>query len=230
MSTDNENEKESGGLDISRYSEKTRKVIFYSVVGFLLVVTAVSIFIISPLLSSSNNDGDPAPAPTSSDIGVNPDTPAGPEPSANPTSAEDEMNQAQQDIINQDKDIQPDGKTHTDEDSAVPNSDHYVDVARNGVLAYCVISPGETTDQRKQKMAQWFNPDNTTYKNPAEFYYQRTCEIGATSEASKNSSGQIVVYVGTAWSAVLSDSNADATTGYTQYTVILDDSGILSLQ
>lgn len=231
MSMNTENNGESGKMDLSRYSEKTRKAIFYSIVGFLVVVTAVSIFVISPLLSSNKTvEANPEPIPSSSDIGVNPEDTETPEPAPNPTSAEDEVNRNQQDIIDKGENIKPDDHTHTDEDSSVPDSARYVEMARNGVLAYCVIEPGETTEQRKQKMAQWFNPNETTYKNPAEFYYQRTCEIGATSEAVKNDAGQIVVYVGVAWSAVLDAENSDASTGYEQYSVVLDDSGILSLR
>ncbi len=225
-----EPEEQTSRWDLSQYSERTRKFIFFAVAGFLVIATVVAIFVVSPLISNNQEEPTPvAPNPSASEIGVNPEV-TDPVPSENPTSAEEEIANAQEEIINNAPDTEDPNNISTDESAAVPNSEKYVDIARNGVLAYCSIAPGETTEQRKEKMSSWFNPESTVYKNPAEFYYQRDCEVAAASDAQLNDNGETIVYVGVAWSGTLTDSNAEASTGYEQYLVVVDDSGILSLQ
>jgi len=224
-------------FDISQYSDRGRKILFASLAGFLILVVGLAMFVISPLAAKNQNiadGGNKSSGTSATQAPVVPDDTETPlvTPTANPDSADQQRAEEQSEIAKRSEEY---AKAHQDEhaddddDPDIPNADVLKDTATKGVLAYCVINPGETTDQRKTKMAPYFHSDNSDYMNPAELYYQRNCDIEAVDGPAYNSQKQAVVTIGVAWSGVFSASDKAADAGYTQYSVVVDKDGIVSI-
>lgn len=224
MSNPIENPKKSF-FDISQYSPRTRKIIFGVVAGSLVAVVFAAMFIISPL--SDKEEPTTKTTTPATQAPVNPD--ATPAPTADPLTAEEESQQQQQAIIeNSAKNLDQDAEI-IDIEADIPNVDTLTQLATNGVLSYCVIAAGETTEERQIKMEPYFHSDNSTYMNPAEFYYERVCSIEATTDPEISVNGDVLIYFGVAWSAVLSAEDEAAEAGYSQYAVTVDENGIISI-
>lgn len=221
-------------FDLSQYSSRTRKIIFGVIVGLLIAVVAVSMFIISPLVSENRAEPSDEPNPTATQGPVSPDgatpTPSSP-PTANPDSAEEEAGQYQQDVIDQSNAVAEEQQDEVVEDfhPNLDNAEQLEATAVNGVLAYCQINAGESTADRQARMEPYFHAENSVFRSPAEFYYQRECSVEANTDAETDDAGAVNIYVGVAWSALLSEDTTSADTGYTQYHVIVDSNGIVSL-
>jgi len=224
---DEEEETRTSFLDMSRYSERTRKIIFGAVAAFLVIVVGLAIFVISPNAEKEQNTPEPT-VPPASQAPINPD-PTPTAPAENPTSEEDEFNQNQEDIIKNEPTPPPAGEEDVDVTPDIADAAALLTIAKEGVLSYCNIGPGETTEERKAKMLPYFHEDTTEYRNPEEFYYERKCSIEGEADIEINEAGQAYTYIGVAWSAVLSADDKAAQNGYTQYTVVLDQNGIISL-
>jgi hypothetical protein len=225
MSNDIEEPKKSF-LDLSQYSDRTRKIVFGAIAVLLLAVVAFAIFVISPMAEEDEKTPSPAVTEEVTQAPVNPDVTATPTPPAtNPETPEEEAERAQENVIDNNP---PQDEIVEDYETEIPNADRLADLAKNGILAYCEIAPGETTEQRKAKMAPFFHSDNSTFRNPTEAYYERKCGIEAVEGPVLSSTGQTTVYVGVAWTAVLSATDTSAQAGYIQYTVIVDENGIVS--
>lgn len=223
-------------FDISQYSDRGRKILFACLAGFLILVVGLAMFVISPLTTKNQNiaDGEKTSGTTATQAPVVPDSTETPSftPTANPDSAEQQRAEAQEQIAKKSEEY---AKAHQDEhaddddDPDIPDADVLKDKATKGVLAYCVINPGETTEDRKAKMAPYFHSDNSDYMNPAELYYQRNCDIEAVDGPAYNDKKEAVVTIGVAWSGVFSSSDKAADAGYTQYSVVVDKDGIVSI-
>lgn len=212
--------KKTSFWDINQYSERTRKIVFWVIAGFLLGVTGFAIFIVSPLLTTSG-----VPEPDATPTATQPAA-----PTTNPDSSEDEFEQQQEQIIADDPENP--AEAPYDEQEEIANQETLMSIASNGVLAYCTIQPGDNEDVtlRQTRMQPWFHPDSSTYKNVGyEFWEERICSVEAVTEPEHDEQENITVYVGVAWVAKSDTSSEDMQSGYTQYKVILDDSGILSV-
>jgi hypothetical protein len=222
-----EEETRTSIFDITSYSERTRKIVFGVIAAFLIAVIALAIFVISP---NAEKEQRPEPTvPPATQAPINPDPTPTAAPAENPTSEEDEFNQNQENIIENETPAPPLGEGDQDVTPDIANADALLNIAKEGVLSLCNIGPGETTEQRKAKMLPYFHEDTTEYRNPEEFYYERKCSIEGAADIDLNEAGQPYTLIGVAWSAVLSADDKAAQNGYTQYTVVLDENGIISL-
>jgi hypothetical protein len=233
MSNDNQDYKKSF-FDLSQYSDRTRKIVFGAICAVLVGVVVVAMFIISPSVDpdepTATDDTTATQAPVANET-TEPSTSEPVAPDVEPTDEEQEYNEQQKQIIeesNKRAEEQADSEVYDNEDS-VANAAAIKDKVQNGILAFCNIAPGETTEQRKAKMQPYFSPDSGLYSNPTEFYYQRECSVEAMDEPQLAENGNISVIVGVAWSGVLAESDAAAEADFTQYTVLLDENGIISL-
>ena len=220
--TDNQppEEQKTSFWDITQYSERTRTIIFWVIAVFLVAVTVFAVFIASPFLTGTTTT-EPEPTPTATQPGV---------PTTNPTSSEEEFQKQQEQIIADDPE-NPDDPPY-DEPPEIANSDHLMEIASNSVAAYCTLNPGDNTDVtlRQTRMEPWFHTDSTTYTQVGfELWEERICSVEIVTEPEHDDAENIVIYVGVAWVAKTDVSSQDMQSGYTQYKVVLDDGGILSV-
>lgn len=233
---DEENEKQSL-LDISQYSEKTRRIIFSVLAVILVAVVAVAMFIISPqnekrLTESENPSNKATAAPVNNEVTSSPSASAGTE-SYNgnfPKDENDEQAIAQKKIIEKGLEEQKAliGKDVSDEHGVIPEADKLQSLASKGMLEYCTDLPGETKEQKQARLKPYFHADSSGYQSPQSLFYLTNCSIGDSTEASYDESKtNVIVYVGMAWAGQY-EKDGKATTGYTQYRVIVDKNGIVN--
>ena len=236
---DEENESKSF-LDISRYSEKTRKIIFGAVVAVILAIVGVAMFVISP---QTQQTASTSPEPTATqarvnnDVSPSPSVPATPVPvptytaGAYPTDEQAAAAQAQQSLIAKSKAEASSVPTVIKEgdEPAIPDAQALKQLAGQGMLEYCTDNPNETKEEKQARMKPYFHTDNPDYISPQTgIFFQTKCSLGGVDQLQPTSTpGQYQTYVGIAWGGQYKqDSPAD--TGYTQYTVIVDKDGIVS--
>lgn len=146
-----------------------------------------------------------------------------------PKSAEEEAEKAQAKIIEESlkrKKEQAD-KVVEDFHPTIKNSPKLKEIASKGMLAYCTDKAGETEDEKQARMKPYFHAENSEYKEPSSLYYVTKCSVEAVTDPSHDENEDIVVNVGIAWGAQLEKDGA-ASTGYTQYSVVLDENGIIN--
>ena len=228
-------------LDPTKYSEKTRKIVFGVVVAVVLLFVGFMMFIFQPKsVPSASVDKTPSSnatqAPVNNESGENqtqspdssmPTYTAG----AYPMSEDEAAAQAQQKIIEKSKaEASTLPKNASDNEAGteqIPNAFALQDIASKGMMEYCTDNPKETKEQKQARMKPYFHTDNSDYKSPQSIFAVKKCSLGAVDNATKDSSGNIIVNVGIAWGAQLDDQGR-ASTGYTQYSVIVDKDGIVS--
>lgn len=226
-------------LDPTKYSEKSRKIIFAAIMAVVLIFIGFVMFIFSPssatpAVTSNTTSTDATQAPVNNEATASATTSpdSGPTYSAGayPTSEADAALQAQQKIIARSKaEAATLSKNSTDNDDSatpIPNSSELQTLASKGMMEYCTDNPKETKEQKQVRMKPYFHSDSSDYKSPQSIFYVKKCSLGGVNNPVMNS-GNIVVTVGVAWAGQL-DDQGKASTGYTQYTVIVDKDGIVS--
>lgn len=233
---DEENETQNP-LDISKYSDTTRRIIFSVLAVILVAVVAVAMFIISPqndktIAESQNPSNKATAAPVDTEISPSPSVSASPE-SYNGNFPKDENEEqaiAQKKIIEKGLEDQKAlaGKEITDEHAVIPDADKLHSLATKGMQEYCTDIPGETKEQKQSRMKPYFHSDNPDYRSPQSLFYLTNCSIGDSTEATHDETEtNVIVYVGMAWAGQY-EKDGKATTGYTQYRVVVDKDGIVS--
>lgn len=234
----NEDENEGRGfLDITQYSEKTRKIIFGVALAVLLVVVGFAMFIISPQNDKAVAE-DLANDTQATQAAVDNETPTAPAsldpnmPNYDGVFPRDEGEaaaQAQKKTIEKglEEQKQVEGREITDVHEEVPDAKAIQLIATKGMLEYCVDNPNETKEQKQERLKPYFHTDNAEYQSPQSMFFLQECSLGDATEAYYDANHKIVVHVGVAWAAQL-EANGNANTGYTQYNVIVDKDGIVS--
>lgn len=228
-------------LDPAKYSEKSRKIIFGISMAVVLIFVGFIMFIFNPQTAQpaaiKTTSANATQAPVNNESSANPT--AIPDSSiptytagAYPTSEDDAAAQAQQKLIARSKaEASTLTKNPTDNDNLtapIPDSFRLQTVASKGMIEYCTDNLKETKEQKQARMKPYFHTDNSDYKSPQSILFAvKKCSLGAVDTPTLNSDGKIVVNVGIAWGGQL-DEKGSASTGYTQYSVIVDKDGIVS--
>lgn len=227
-----ENERTSF-FDISQYSEKTRKVIFGVMVGLLLAVVMVAMFVISPQTEKQSAEpSQPTVTAKATQAAVDDVVIEPAQPTYEGSFPKDESEAAaleQQKIIEEGLEEQAKMLAEEAEDfhEDVPDSEALKTIATKGILEYCTDIAGETKEQKQERMKPYFHADNSSYQSPKTLFVVQKCSLGDATEPAYDEEKNIVVYVGVAWAGKI-DEKGSADTGYSQYRVIVDKSGIVS--
>lgn len=235
-----------GFLDITQYSDRTRKIIFGVMMGLLLAVVGAAIFLISPAndkrfvaegTKPSTSPATQAPVDdetvTTPSTGGEADTPESDLSrqtfEETPKDEQEEARLAQQKIIEQSLQREKEQTDAVVEDhhEQIENTEGLKEIASKGILEYCTDHPNETKEQKQARMKPYFHEDNSDYQSPESIFFLQTCSVEGVSEPAHENDESIVIYVGTAWGAQF-EENGTANTGYTQYRVIVDNNGIVS--
>lgn len=235
---DEMNESE-GFLDPTKYSDKSRKIIFGIVVVVMLIFVGLIMFLFSPsvtpqTVATNSSSTNATQAPVNNESSANATTAPDAVPTytagAYPTSEADAAAQAQQKIIARSKaEASTLPKDAIDDDTLetnIQNSLELQTIASKGMMEYCTDNPKETKEQKQSRMKPYFHSDSSDYKSPQTIFFVKKCSLGGVNNPVMES-GNVVVTVGIAWAGQL-DDQGKASTGYTQYTVIVDKDGIVS--
>lgn len=237
----NEDENQGHGfLDITQYSEKTRKIIFGVIVAFLLVIVGCAMFIISPqndkaVAEEFANDTAATQAAVSDESSPSPTAPPTLDPNMPnydgnfPKDEQEAADLAQKKIIEKglEERKEVEGREITDVHVEIPDAEAIQLLATKGMLEYCIDNPDETKEQKQERLKPYFHTDNADYQSPQSIFFLQKCSLGDATEAYYDENQKIVVHVGVAWAAQF-EENGNANTGYTQYNVIVDKDGIVS--
>jgi hypothetical protein len=234
-------------FDITQYSEKTRKIIFGVVVAVLIAVMGAAMFLLSPKNDTVVAETDSTPSPTATQAAVDDETASSPsvreeavtpmedlplQPSdetAYPKDEQEEAAAAQQKIIQESlkREKEQTDKVVEDTHDYIEGAEELKTIASKGMIEYCTDNPNETKEEKQARLKPYFHEDNADYRSPQSIFFMQKCSLGGITEPFHDEKNNVVVLVGVAWGAQF-EENGNASTGYTQYRVIVDKSGIVS--
>lgn len=245
---DNEKNAKRSFFDITQYTEKTRKIIFGAIVVILLAIMGAAMFLISPKNDAALIDEDSDPSISATQAAVDNETDASDpirEEAVTPTSdlplqisdgafpkdEQEEAAAAQQKIIEESLKREKEQTDAVVEDTHahIEGTEELKTLASKGVLEHCIDNPNETKEDKQARMKPYFHADNTDYRSPQSLFFLKKCSIEGIGEPTYEDEAQkdVIVYVGVAWGGQYTE-NQPADTGFTQYRVIVDKSGIVS--
>lgn len=219
-------------FDISQYSEKGRKIIFGVVLGVGVAIVATIMFFFTPKDEPTMQTSIPE-TPSATQAPVDNETVKDEQPVEEKVflDNEQEADEYQKQIIQESLERE---RQQTDEvvqdihaHDAIENSDRLMEIAREGILQHCTVTPNETDEQKKERIKPYFHEDSPRYTSPGSIYYLQNCSIEAVTTPSHDENHNIFLHVGVAWAAQL-EADGSASTGYTQYRVTLDEGGIIN--
>jgi hypothetical protein len=233
-------------FDITQYPERTRKIIFGVIVGIAVLIMGAAMFFVSPKNAAEVKEGEPTPSASATQAAVDNESTASPSarqeavtpkedlPSQSydgnyPKNEQEEANAAQQKIIEESlkREKEQTDKVVEDSHEEIAGADGYMTMASKGMLEYCTTNPNETKAEKQARMKPYFHADNPEYRSPQSIFYMQKCSLGGMTDPYTDENKNIVVSVGIAWGAQY-QKDGTATTGYTQYRVVLDKDGIVS--